>query len=138
MRIYIGNENPEGFNKITEPNVLYFTAEDAECEHIYCDNTLKKMTVQNIPTFLHLVRQKLRLNGLLTIRDVDFDLFSYILNKNGDYNQMNSVLFANGAVESIFNAEFILSILSSQQFGLELQTKNIDGTNFILVLRRVS
>jgi hypothetical protein len=138
MRIYIGNENPEGFNKITEPSVLSFTAEDAECEHIYCDNILKKITMANIPVFLSLVRQKLRLNGLFTVKDIDFDLFSYILNKSGDYSQMNSVLFSNGAVESIFNAEYILSLLSSPQFGLELQSKNIDGTNFILVLRRVS
>jgi hypothetical protein len=138
MKIYIGkNEVPEEFKKISEPGILNYVADDSECEIIVLDGVLKKMSIDNIPNYLLLARKKLRLNGILTVKDLDFDIASYVHQKNSDLAGINKAIFQNGAVESVFNFEYILQILTNNT-GLELQVKNIEGLDFILTFRRVS
>jgi hypothetical protein len=138
MKVYIGkNEAPEEFKRITEPGILNYVADDSECEIIVLDGVLKKMPIDNVANYLMLARKKLRLNGVLTVKDLDFDILSYIHQRNSDLASINKAIFQNGSIESVFNFEYILQILSNNM-GLELQVKNLEGLDFILTFRRVS
>jgi hypothetical protein len=139
MKVYIGhNQTSEDFKAITEPAILNYIADDSECETIVLDGILKKMNLNDITGYLALVRKKLRLNGILAIKDIDFDLFCFIYGKNANFEELNKFIFDNGSINSMFNYEYILNLLNSSNTGLELESKNIDGINFILNFRRVS
>ena len=137
MKIYIGKgEVNEQYRKIEEPQLISYIAEDAECTEIVVDGVLRSMNLSEIQQYLVLLRQKTRLNGVLILKDIDFDILHYVYDKNNNIEELNKTMFSSGTpLNSLLKYEIILPIATS--LGYELVVKNTEGLDFILVLRRV-
>lgn len=137
MKVYIGKNTPgDQYKKIEVPDMISYVAEDAECTEIVVEGILRSMTLEEIKNYLILVRQKTRIGGTVVIKDLDFDMVHYLYDKNGNIEDLNKQVFANGTVlNSFLKQELVASILL--QLGYEPVVTNLVGLDFVIVVRRV-
>ena len=130
MKIYIGDKqlNDESYKAIKEPELLKYMADDSECTVIVFDSILRKLNLNNILSHLDNAVKKLRMNGILKIIDIDFDLLLYVYKKNGNIIDLNNAIFANSEMKSFLSYELVLEILSKypQMHVSNINLKNIE------------
>jgi hypothetical protein len=115
MKVYIGNRtfNDESFKIITEPEILSYVAEDSECTTIIFDNVLTKLKFEDVISTLNMAITKLRLNGLLIINDVDFDLLNYLYTRSPDLKSLNDLVSGINGFKSFLSSELIKDAMNN-------------------------
>ena len=139
MKLYIGNRElaDPNIKKIEEPSLIKYIAEDGECEEIHIDGVLRSLSVKQIPEFMVSVKQKARLNSILTIRDIDFDMIHYLYDRSGNIKELNELIFKQEKpLYSLQRVEDVLQLVL--QLGYEVLSKNVEGLEFIIVLRNIA
>lgn len=130
MKIYIGNRKieDESYQVITEPTVLNYLAEDAECTVIVFDGVLRRYKLPDVQQIIQLAHKKLRIGGMLKIVDVDFDLLLYAYQRNGNLVELNGAIF-NNDIGSFLNIDIVDTIL--KQFNdLTKNSQRIQNIEF--------
>lgn len=138
MKIYIGSRtiNDQSYRSITEPQILNHIVDDSEATVIILDGVLRKHTLQNAVEILKLCRKKIRVNGIIKIIDIDFDLLVYTYRKLGNILELNNAVFFQSEMRSFINLETLNGIVS--ELGeMILIGSNINNIEFDLEFKRV-
>lgn len=112
MKIYVGNRKIEdkSYQQITDPSILQHIADDAECTTIILDGVLRRYNLSQVAEIIKLCRKKLRLEGILKIIEVDFDLLIYVYGKLGNIFELNNA-FMTTEVRSLLTLDLLLEIM---------------------------
>jgi hypothetical protein len=115
MKVYIGNRkfNDESFKVITEPEILSYVAEDSECTTIVFDNVLTKLKVEDVVSVVNTAVKKLRINGLLVINDIDFDLLTYLYTRNPNLQELNALVSGINGFKSFLSSDLVKDFMNS-------------------------
>lgn len=115
MKVYIGNRNfnDDSFKIITEPEILNYVAEDSECTTIILDNVLSKLKLNDAVNVISTAINKLRMNGILIINDVDFDLLTYLYTRNPNLQELNNLVSGINGFKSFLSSDLIKGIMSN-------------------------
>lgn len=115
MKVYIGNRklNDESFKVITEPEILNYVAEDSECTTIILDNALSKLKIDDVINTINTTVKKLRINGLLVINDIDFDLLTYLYTRNPNLQELNTLVGGINGFKSFLSSELIKDFMNN-------------------------
>jgi hypothetical protein len=139
MKIYIGTRqiNDDSFKTVAEPQILNYLAEDSECTTIIIDNILKQSTIENAAMIIDLAVRKLRLGGSLLINDIDFDLLTFIYEKNPDIISLNQMVSNTGGFKMFLTMDLTKQLVSRYN-SLSLISSKINGLEFTLEYKRES
>lgn len=137
MKIYIGSRqiNDSSYKVITEPQILNYLAEDAECTTIVFDHSLRKLSLEQIGQALLLANKKLRIGGIIKIIDIDFDLINYAYTKENNIVKLNQAVFTQSECRSFLTFEMIKEIMGQLQ-RFKLLGANIAGIEFDAEFKR--
>ena len=136
MKIYVGLNKiqDQSYTVIDDVRGIDYLAEDSEIQNIILDGVLSQHNLDNIIAILNLVFKKTRLNGIVSIKDVDFDLLSFHYSQKNDIIEINSLPVLNNGIKSFINLEYILNL--AKNYNFEVINRNYTGVEFVLELRR--
>lgn len=136
-KIYVGNRklDLEGFQSVSDVEMLNYIAADAECVTIILDGYLRGNHFNYIENIIAFCLQKLRMGGVLKIVDIDFDLLCSAYQKNHNIQDLQ-VIF-NKPISSFVTIELVKNIL--EKSGRVVQSGAvINGIEFDTEFTRVS
>ena len=139
MKVYLSSTKKENNYKwASNLSMLDGILLDSEGTDIICDDFISSFGIEEMPSLLMKLKNKLRLNGKLTIAEVDSNIiFRRGYNHEISENDANVALFNNQKRKSLLSLEFIVEALPSNLI-VESKTYEHQTCRFILVVRRVS
>lgn len=140
MKIYISTKQPEDNTYTHVKNIMTLdqVVLNSEASEIIVDEYLSQFSEQELPQLLAKILSKLRLNGTITISDIDVDIVCMRYTR-GDINikDLNDLLFDVGARKSLLNLESVSKALS-QTFKVEQSSINSQVGDFFVKARRTA
>jgi len=112
---------------------------DCEATDIVVDNYLSQFSEKELPQLLYKILSKLRINGTITISDVDIDIVTMRYSR-GDINikDLNDLLFDGTYRKSILNLESVSEVLNNNNFKTEQSSIDSNTGLFFITVRRVA
>jgi hypothetical protein len=110
MKIYISVKQPkdDSYNHVSNIMMLDDMVLDCEATDIIVDNYLSQFSESELPQLLSKILSKMRVNGTITIVDIDVDILSMRYNR-GDVTikDLNDLLFGGTSRKSLLNLESV-------------------------------
>jgi len=138
MKIYISVKQPkdDSYNHVSNIMMLDDMVLDCEATDIIVDNYLSQFSENELPQLLSKILSKMRVNGTITIVDIDVDILSMRYNR-GDVTikDLNDLLFGGTSRKSLLNLESVATAFNDS-FLIEQSSLDSQLGTFFVKARR--
>lgn len=138
MKIYISVKQPkdDSYNHVSNIMMLDDMVLDCEATDIIVDNYLSQFSESELPQLLSKILSKMRVNGTITIVDIDVDILSMRYNR-GDVTikDLNDLLFGGTSRKSLLNLESVATAFNDS-FLIEQSSLDSQLGTFFVKARR--
>lgn len=138
MKIYISVKQPkdDSYNHVSNIMMLNDMVLDCEATDIIVDNYLSQFSESELPQLLSKILSKMRVNGTITIVDIDVDILSMRYNR-GDVTikDLNDLLFDGTSRKSLLNLESVATAFNDS-FLIEQSSLDSQLGTFFVKARR--
>jgi len=138
MKIYISVKQPkdDSYNHVSNIMMLDDMVLDCEATDIIVDNYLSQFSESELPQLLSKILSKMRVNGTITIVDIDVDILSMRYNR-GDVTikDLNDLLFDGTSRKSLLNLESVATAFNDS-FLIEQSSLDSQLGTFFVKARR--
>lgn len=138
MKIYISVKQPkdDSYNHVSNIMMLNDMVLDCEATDIIVDNYLSQFSESELPQLLSKILSKMRVNGTITIVDIDVDILSMRYNR-GDVTikDLNDLLFGGTSRKSLLNLESVATAFNDS-FLIEQSSLDSQLGTFFVKARR--
>lgn len=138
MKIYLSITKPQDSRKWANSlPMLDGLVLNSEATDITCDNFISSFEISELKFLLENIIIKIRINGTITIADVDADIISRRMYTNElSIEKYNNILFADQKRKSVISLSEIESMLPN---SLKIESKYYDQNTcrFTLKCRRI-
>ena len=138
MKIYISVKQPkdDSYNHVSNIMMLNDMVLDCEATDIIVDNYLSQFSESELPQLLSKILSKMRVNGTITIVDIDVDIRSMRYNR-GDVTikDLNDLLFDGTSRKSLLNLESVATAFNDS-FLIEQSSLDSQLGTFFVKARR--
>lgn len=140
MKIYISTKPPEDTSYTHVSNIMTLDRSVLDCEatDIIVDNYLSQFSEQELIEVLRKILSKVRLNGSITLIDIDVDVVALRYSRGDiDIKSLNQLLFSHSARKSFLNIESVATAFQNV-FKIEQSSINSEIGTFLIKARRAS
>tara|TARA_R100000008_G_C3585569_1_gene171996 strand:+ start:2493 stop:2915 length:423 start_codon:yes stop_codon:yes gene_type:complete len=139
MKIYLSQADQEDKNYRHFQNVAMFVREvlDTEANEIICDGFLSNFSSDELPQVINIICSKVRLNGEVVVKDLDFDLVARRISREElSVTHINQNILRSRSFKSLLTLEDVEQFVPE---GFQVYTKGFDESmcEFVIRLRRV-
>lgn len=139
MKIYISVKQPtdSSYSHLSNIMMLDDMVLDCEATDLVVDDYLSQFSEKELPQLLSKILSKIRVDGTITILDIDVDILSMRYSR-GDINikDLNSLLFNDSSRKCLLNLESVLDAFNDS-FKIEHSAINSQLGTFSVKARRI-